>query len=132
MFKSRKKRKNKKILKKIFKEQDKQLSKSNKILDKRNKSVQLFNEAHKIEKLGNLDKALSMYRKNIRLYGDLHFNTDHYKRPAIILEKMGRFQEALDICEEALSLPIEHRKTRSNFDREFKPRRNRLIKKAKT
>ena len=69
--------------------------------------------------------------KNLKLYGSQFHNPNHYKRPAIVLEKLGRYDEALNLCSEALELSGQSTKTKANFDKEFKPRRNRLMKKIR-
>lgn len=116
-------------VRKIFKDLEKSEKQTSKMMAERNDSVKLFHKAHKLEKEGKLDRALSIYMKNLKLYGPKFHNSNHYKRPAIVLEKLGRYDEALNLCSEALGLSIEHSKTKADFDKEFKPRRNRLMKK---
>ena len=116
-------------VRKIFQDLEKIEKQTDKIMAERNHSVKLFHEAHKLEKEGKVDKALSIYMKNLKLYGAKFHNSNHYKRPAIVLEKLGRYDEALNLCTEALELSGQSTKTKADFSKEFIPRRNRLMKK---
>lgn len=71
-----------------------------------NESLQIMakkmERAKRMERMGNDDEAL-------RIYLDIHENhmpntSDLFERPAIILERKRRYQEALDICQKALEL----------------------------
>lgn len=71
-----------------------------------NESLQIMakkmERAKRMERMGNEDEAL-------RIYLDIHDNhmpntSDLFERPAIILERKRRYQEALDICQKALDL----------------------------
>ncbi|MBN2898522.1 MAG: hypothetical protein JXO44_07090 [Clostridia bacterium] len=67
-----------------------------------NQMLQLNEKAKKMDRLGNEDAALEIYLEILEHYQPhLYMN---FERPAIILEKKRRFQEALEICQKALEL----------------------------
>lgn len=67
----------------------------------------LNEKAKKMDRLGNDDAALELYLEILDNYlPNLYAN---FERPAIILEKKHRYQEAIEICQRALEL-IEEEK----------------------
>ncbi len=67
--------------------------------------IRLTEKAKKMDKLGNSDAALEIYLEILDKYEPhLYIN---FERPAILLEKNKRYEEALEICEKALEL-IQH------------------------
>lgn len=67
----------------------------------------LNEKAKQMDRLGNDDAALALYLEILENYlPNLYAN---FERPAIILEKKHRYQEALEICQKALEL-IEEEK----------------------
>lgn len=62
----------------------------------------LHERAKRFERLGNDTEALNIY---MEIHENFFANTsDLYERPAVILEKKHRFQEAIDMCEKAIEL----------------------------
>lgn len=68
-------------------------------------SIALFEAAYSAEKSNNFEEALLLYRMNIALYAPA--GMAHYSRPAIMLEKLKRYQEAIEICQLALKRIID-------------------------
>lgn len=67
-----------------------------------NEMLKLNEKAKKMDRLGNEDAALEIYLEVLEHYQPhLYAN---FERPAIILEKKRRYEEALNICERALEL----------------------------
>lgn len=73
---------------------------------KKEKELQLFEEieerhqqAYACEKSGDYEKALTLYTENLKLNPT---GTVYYDRPCIMLEKIGRYDEAVEICLQAL------------------------------
>lgn len=73
----------------------------------------LHERAKRMERLGNDDEALRIY---LEIQADYFANTsDLYERPAVILEKKHRFDEAIQLCEKAIKL-IEEDKITGTVD----------------
>lgn len=67
-----------------------------------NEYYHLFERAQRLERMGNDDKALELY---LEIHENYHPNISlAFERPAIILEKKRRYDEAIDLCEKAISL----------------------------
>lgn len=93
----------------------------------------LIEKAKTYERIGREEEALNIY---LEIHAKYFPNTsDLYERPAILLEKRKRFDEAIRICEKAIKLineekitglkdnftrRIERIKTRSDYDGEYK------------
>lgn len=88
------------------------------------KSIKLYNKALRLEKAGKIDKAIKIYLKNIRKYRTP--GIAHFERPAILLEKEGRYKEAIKVCNMALKLKIVPESTAEGFQRNFSARKRRL------
>lgn len=67
-----------------------------------NEMLKLNERAKKMDRLGNEDAALEIYLEVLEHYQPHLYS--NFERPAIILEKKRRYEEALDICERALEL----------------------------
>lgn len=91
------------------------------------KSIALYNRALKAEKAGRYNQALKLYLENIDLYSPRGLS--HWKRPAILLEKLKRYDEAIEICNQALELDVDVSSTRKAFAEEFSKRKARLERK---
>lgn len=62
----------------------------------------LHERAKRMERLGSDTEALDIY---MQIHENYFANTsDLYERPAVILEKKHRFEEAIQMCEKAISL----------------------------
>ncbi|MBI9011967.1 MAG: hypothetical protein JEZ08_07010 [Clostridiales bacterium] len=60
----------------------------------------LLKRAKKLEQMGNPDRALDLY---LELHERYEPNTsDAYERPAVLLERQKRYQEAYDMCKSAI------------------------------
>lgn len=60
----------------------------------------LLKRAKKLEQMGNTDRALDLY---LELHERYEPNTsDAYERPAVLLERKKRYQEAFDMCKSAI------------------------------
>lgn len=90
----------------------------------------LHERAKRMERLGNDTEALNIY---MEIHENYFANTsDLYERPAVILEKKHRFQEAIDMCEKAISL-IQDEKisgTVEQFEKRINKIRARMEKEA--
>ena len=72
-----------------------------------NEMLKLNDKAKKMDRLGNEDAALGLY---LEILADYHPNLyANFERPAIILEKKHRYDEALEILERALELIDEEK-----------------------
>lgn len=81
----------------------------------------IFEKARALEKAGRPNEALALYIDILRRFrpcGSLYF-----ERPAIVLEREGRFDEALAVCDRALADPDFRSRD------EFTKRRERLLRK---
>ena len=67
-----------------------------------NEMLKLNEKAKKMDRLGNEDTALELYLEILDNYHPSLYS--NFERPAIILEKKRRYQEALEICQRALEL----------------------------
>lgn len=87
----------------------------------------LFEHARELEKSGHLEEALDIYLNILSEYspeGSLY-----YERPAIILEKLKRYDESLKICD--LAIKNQHDLNLHFSKEDFQYRKERLIKKIK-
>jgi tetratricopeptide (TPR) repeat protein len=67
-----------------------------------NEYYHIFERAQRLERAGNDDKALELY---LEIHENYQPNLSQaYERPAIILEKKRRYDEAIDMCEKAISM----------------------------
>lgn len=72
-----------------------------------NELLKLNDKAKKMDRIGNEDAALGLY---LEILSDYHPNLyANFERPAIILEKKHRYEEALEILEHALKLITEEK-----------------------
>lgn len=92
-------------------------------------SISLYNRAIAAEKAGRYNQALKLYLENLDLYSPQGLS--HWERPAILLEKLKRYDEALVLCERALALDVEHGPTAASIREKFTKRRERLTQKLK-
>lgn len=86
----------------------------------------LVEKAKTMERIGNENKALEIYLDLLENYTP---NTsDAYERPAIILEKKKRFDEALKICEHAIELINDNKLggTVSKFEKRIEKLKERM------
>lgn len=59
-----------------------------------------YEQAREIERQGDLERALTIYLDIIKYCSPE--GTVYYERPAIILEKLGKYKEAIRVCERAI------------------------------
>lgn len=92
------------------------------------KYFELYENARDHEKNGDTAKALDLY---INILSNFEpSGTSYYERPAIILEKQKRYEEALKICNLALSNPNRFNiPTLKAVKKSFIKRKERLLKK---
>jgi len=90
-----------------------------------NKYFALYQKARELEKSNRVDEALEIYLQILKNYDPL--GTSYYERPAIILEKQKRYDEALQIANKAVSA-IKSKRFNANPE-EFEKRIDRLHKK---
>ncbi|KOR24141.1 tetratricopeptide repeat protein [Clostridium sp. L74] len=90
-----------------------------------NKYSLVFDEAREKEKAGYIDEALTTYTNILDNY--IPEGSLYYERPAILLEKLKRYEEAIKVCD----LAIKNQKENSlHFPKEdFEYRKNRLVRK---
>lgn len=93
-------------------------------LEKHEKIIMLHEKAHDLERDGDLEGALELYIKNLESHPD---GTVYFDRPCIVLEKLGRYEEAIELCNQALER-IDKKKMNCNPGSYYK-RRDRLWKK---
>ena len=93
-----------------------QKEKREKELAKFDRVLALHKEAHDLEKQGKLEEAITLYLENLKEHPD---GTVYYERPCIVLEKLGRYDEAINICNMALQR-IRSGKMHANSDSFFK------------
>ena len=67
MFKVLRERKDRKMIKKSFKDLKKREKETSRRMAQLDTSLKLFRKAHKLEKQGKLDKAIALYKKNLQL-----------------------------------------------------------------
>lgn len=87
----------------------------------------IYQLALALEKTGDYAKAVSLYMQILNKH--IPHGTAYYERPAIILEKMAKYKEAVVICNLAISA-IENRLFNADIE-PFVKRRTRLEKKIK-
>lgn len=92
--------------------------------EKFDKIWKLHEKAHSMEREGDLEGALEIYLKNLKNHPD---GTVYFDRPCIVLEKLGRYEEAIELCNQALER-IDKKKMNCDSDSYYK-RRDRLRKK---
>ncbi len=88
------------------------------------KSIKLYNQAVRLEKEGKIDEAIEIYLENVKRYKTP--GIAHFERPAILLEKQGRYKEAIKVCDMALKLKAVHKPTAEQFQRNFSAGKRRL------
>lgn len=89
------------------------------------KYFKMYENARKLERSGNVYDALDIYFEILKKYNPI--GTVYYERPAIILEKLKRFNEAKQICDRAIKA-IENGNFRADSE-EFEKRKERLLRK---
>jgi len=62
----------------------------------------IYEKAQTLEKQGKPEEALFLYLKILKEY--IPYGTAYYERPAIILERIGQFKEAIAICDRAIKI----------------------------
>jgi len=90
----------------------------------------LHERAKRMERLGNDTEALNIY---LEIHAGYFANTsDLFERPAVILEKKHRFQEAIEMCEKAISLIKEDKitGTEEQFEKRITKIKERMAKEA--
>lgn len=83
------------------------------VLDMNN---EYFAEMHKLSEKAKVLERMGREEEALKLYLEIHANyfpntSDLYERPAIILEKRKRFDEAIHICEKAIKFINEGKMT---------------------
>lgn len=86
----------------------------------------LYEKARNFEKNNDIDSALNIYLNILDNY--IPEGTVYYERPCILLEKLKRYNEAIEICNLAIAR-IENYDFNFSSD-DYKKRLNRLIKKT--
>lgn len=84
-----------------------------------------YEKARNLERAGFINEALDIYLNILKEFSPIE--TAYYERPAILLEKLKRYSEAIVICERAIT-KIDNIYFHANPD-EFQHRINRLKKK---
>ena len=84
-----------------------------------------FQKAREAERAGRYEEALTAYLEILDEYEPA--GTVYYERPAILLEQLGRFDEAIEVCNRAIRA-IEREQMHANPD-EFQRRIDRLREK---
>ena len=90
----------------------------------------LHERAKRMERLGNDTEALNIY---MEIHEGYFANTsDLYERPAVILEKKHRFQEAIDMCEKAIAFIKEDKitGTEEQFEKRISKLKERMANEA--
>lgn len=88
----------------------------------------LLKRAKKLEEMGSIDRALELY---MQLHDQYNPNTsDAYERPAIILERKKKYEEALSLCHKAIE-QINNDKMSGTVDK-FEKRIDHIEEKLKT
>jgi len=90
----------------------------------------LHEKAKRMERLGNDTEALSVY---LQIHENFFANTsDLYERPAVILEKKHRFEEAIEMCQKAIGLIQEEKisGTVEQFEKRITRIKERMEKEA--
>ncbi|MBU5311866.1 hypothetical protein KQI38_07475 [Tissierella carlieri] len=85
----------------------------------------LYEQARNLEKADNIDGALNIYLDILNKY--IPEGSSYYERPCILLEKLKRYDEAIEICDLAIAR-IENYNFNFSAD-DFIKRLDRLIKK---
>ena len=85
----------------------------------------LYEKAINLEKINDIDGALDIYFDILNKY--IPEGSSYYERPCILLEKLKRYDEAIEICNLAITR-IESYNFHFSVD-DFKKRLDRLIKK---
>lgn len=90
------------------------------------KYFSIYETARKYEKENNIEGALELYLSILKNY--IPIGSAYYDRPAIILEKLKNYDQAVTICELAIKNQMEHN---LHFDKEsFEHRKRRLLEKS--
>jgi tetratricopeptide (TPR) repeat protein len=85
----------------------------------------IYQKAAAFEKIGDYEKALSLYMQILSKY--IPHGTVYYERPTIILERMAKYKEAVAICNVAI-FALENRLFNADIEL-FRKRKARLEKK---
>jgi tetratricopeptide (TPR) repeat protein len=85
----------------IFDKQRRETEKWDKMAAELNQFYPLYEKGRELERLGELEEAIKIYYDILERY--FPRGIVYYERPAIILEKMKRYPEAIAICEMAIS-----------------------------
>lgn len=89
----------------------------------------LYEQAQLLEKNSEVEKALEIYLSILENYEPIGIS--YYERPAIILEKLKRYKEALGVCDLALKNPNRFNKpTLTAIKDKLGKRKIRLTKKS--
>lgn len=88
-----------------------------------NKIYTLYETAYSLEKENSHELALEKYFEILHNY--VPIGSTYYKRPAILLEKLKRYEEAIKVCDLAIKYQQENN---LHFPKEeFEHRKNRLL-----
>lgn len=90
-----------------------------------NKIYTLYNLGYSLEKRNSLELALEKYNEILNNY--IPAGSVYYERPAILLEKLKHYEEAIKVCDLAIQNQQENGLHFSKEDFEY--RKNRLLKK---
>lgn len=60
-----------------------------------------LNKGKDLERDKKYEEALMLYFENLRYQPE---GMDYYERPCIVLERLKRYEEAIDICEQAIAM----------------------------
>ena len=90
--------------------------------------IKMYEKARTLEKT-DVDQAIEIYKEILRITKPE--GTSYYERPAILLEKQKRFDEAIEVCNIAFeNVKIFNKQTRECILLEMGKRRERLLKKS--
>ena len=87
----------------------------------------MYERARDLERRKKVAEALDVYSDILRRFRPTGLS--YYERPAILLEKQGRLEDALRVCDAALSNDRFYEPTLHAAQREFGHRRERLLRK---
>lgn len=97
---------------------------SSRAMKNHTKLFEKYETARALEREGKADAALELYRQILPYCPQ---GTDYYIRPCIILERMKQYDEAVEICKQAIRMIHEGRMQADVT--EFQKRMNRLLSK---
>ena len=79
---------------------NKKMARKNKLeADKFDRIYNQYEKAVSLEKEGKLEEALALHVDNLK---NIPEGSVYYERPCIVLDKLGRYDEAIQICELAI------------------------------